>query len=211
MLWKILLVLLYCLSCCEVLQVFRSLESWASNDFQGTPRIHRGEVFYVHQVVKQNHSCCFPAVIELWSFKTGSGRRNWVPGHLGDGEAKISSHPVDWACLRVLSWPQRAARVQRRLFHTGQWRFELPTLCTGVSVHTAVPGTSQHDYLLLYQSFGAWKIFVFKKKVFQESFSHKITRSKKAFSKVSSQKSMSLFTLLNKNISYLTGTNEWIL
>lgn len=145
--WKILLV--FWLSFCNVVQVLRSFGSWACSDFQGTPRIHLGEVFYVHQVIKQIASCCFPMAIELCSSRTGSVRRNWVPGHLGDGEAQVSLHPVGWAHLRVLSWPQCAARVQCRLSVLVNAHFELPIYCTEITVHTAVPGASQWDNLLL--------------------------------------------------------------
>jgi len=129
MLWNVLLVLLYLSPCCycllhyEVLQVLRSLESWASKEFQGIPRFHLSEVFNVHQVIKQNDSYHFPGVIELCSSKAESHRRNWAHGHLGNGETKVILCLVDWACPSVLCWPQCAARVQRRLFIANQCAF----------------------------------------------------------------------------------------
>lgn len=82
------------------------------------------------------------------------------------------------------------------------------SLCTQQSLehHSAVTHCSNN---LL----GCEKSLYIRKnpKLFQDTFSHEITRGKKAFSKVSPQKSMGLFVLWNKNISYLTRTKEWIL
>lgn len=136
----------YCLMHCKVLEVLRSLESWVSNEFQGIPRIHLGEVFCVHQASTQNDFHCFAGVVELCDSKAESHWRNGAHGRFGNGDAKVNLHLVDWICLRGLYWHQgAAARVQHRLFNA---HFELPALCTEVSVHTAVPGASRHVNLL---------------------------------------------------------------
>lgn len=132
-----------------VLQVFWSLESWVSNDFQGTSRIFLGEVSYVHQVIRQNPLCCFPVVIELWNFKTGSVRRNWVPALWV--MVRQSSVSIQWTELASEFWADLGVLPK---FSTGfaglvNAHLELPTLCTEVTVHTAVTGVSQHDGLLL--------------------------------------------------------------
>lgn len=122
---KYFLVLLYWLSFCKVLEVFRRLESWASSDFQGSPGTWNSPwwSFLCTSSHQTNSLLLLPSGNRALQLQNGVSQEELSAGLLGGGEAKVSLHPLGWACLRVLSWPQCAARVQGRLFRAGQCTF----------------------------------------------------------------------------------------